>query len=58
MANDVSRDNEQFIAREQLIARLSESRRQLDAGEYVEYDDSGLKRFFDALRKRARHPHG
>lgn len=39
---------------EQLLARLDEGRRQLDEGEYVEFDDAGLKQFFEQLKERAR----
>jgi Arc/MetJ-type ribon-helix-helix transcriptional regulator len=37
-----------------LRERLAESRRQLDAGEYTEYDDEGLDRLFEDLKERAR----
>jgi hypothetical protein len=33
--------------------RLAESRRQLDEGEYVEYDDEGLRQLFEQLIARA-----
>ena len=39
--------------RQCLVARLAESRRQLDEGEYVEFDDEGLRQFFDQLLERA-----
>lgn len=39
---------------EQLLAKIQEGRRQLDAGEYVEFDEVGLKQFFDGLKDRAR----
>jgi Arc/MetJ-type ribon-helix-helix transcriptional regulator len=35
--------------RQSLVARLAESRRQLDEGEYVEFDDEGIRDFFDRL---------
>ncbi len=39
--------------RQALIDRLTESRRQLDEGEFVEFDDEGLDRFFEVLLARA-----
>ena len=33
--------------------RLAESRRQLDAGEYFEYDEDGLRQLFEQLIARA-----
>ena len=39
--------------RRQLLIRLAESRRQLDEGEYFEYDDEGLRQLFDQLIARA-----
>jgi putative addiction module CopG family antidote len=39
---------------EQLLARLDEGRRQLDEGEFVEFDEAGLKQFFEQLKERAR----
>jgi Arc/MetJ-type ribon-helix-helix transcriptional regulator len=39
---------------QRLRHRLAESRRQLDAGEHVEYDDESLRRMFDGLKERAR----
>jgi Arc/MetJ-type ribon-helix-helix transcriptional regulator len=39
--------------RQELIDRLTESRRQLDEGEYVEFDDEGLDQFFEMLIARA-----
>jgi len=39
--------------RQSLVARLAESRRQLDEGEYVEFDDEGLRAFFDQLLPKA-----
>lgn len=41
-------------ARKELTTRLAESRRQLDAGEYREYDGSGLRDLFEGLKSRAR----
>jgi Arc/MetJ-type ribon-helix-helix transcriptional regulator len=40
--------------RDALRCRLAESRRQLDAGEYVEYDEEGLRQLFEGLKARAR----
>lgn len=39
--------------RQQFLERVAEGRRQLDEGEYVEFDDDGLKHFFDTLLDRA-----
>jgi Arc/MetJ-type ribon-helix-helix transcriptional regulator len=39
--------------RRELINRLTESRRQLDEGEYVEYDEEGLRQLFEKLIVRA-----
>ena len=39
--------------RKELLDRLAESRRQLDEGEYVEFDDEGLSRYFEELTVRA-----
>ena len=40
--------------RMQLVARLEESRRQLDHGEFTEFDGSGLRELFEDLKRRAR----
>jgi putative addiction module CopG family antidote len=40
--------------RDQLRARFAESRRQLNEGEFFEFDDEGLQDFFDGLKERAR----
>jgi len=40
-------------SRRDLMNRLAESRRQLDEGEYFEYDDEGLRQLFDELIARA-----
>ena len=37
-------------ARQGLIARLARSREELDSGQYEEFDEEGLKTFFDELR--------
>lgn len=39
---------------EQLLAMIDEGRRQLDEGDYVEFDDDGLKEFAEQLKERAR----
>ncbi len=35
--------------RRELMTRLAESRRQLDEGEYFEYDQDGLRQLFEQL---------
>jgi hypothetical protein len=40
--------------KQKLIERLKESRRQLDEGEYVDFDENGLRQFFEGLKERAR----
>ena len=42
----------------QLIARLEASRRQLDAGQYTDFDGSGLRALFDELKNRAKSKSG
>ena len=37
-----------------LVHRLASSRRQLDIGEYVEFDPEGLRQLFNDLKDRAR----
>jgi Arc/MetJ-type ribon-helix-helix transcriptional regulator len=39
--------------RRRLLERIDESRRQLDEGEYVEFDEEGLRQFFEGLKERA-----
>jgi|tagenome__1003787_1003787.scaffolds.fasta_scaffold15651026_1 Arc/MetJ-type ribon-helix-helix transcriptional regulator len=39
--------------RQALIDRLTESRRQLDEGEFVDFDDEGLDCFFELLLAKA-----
>ena len=39
--------------RRELIERLAESRRQLDEGEFEEYDEEGLRQLFEQLIARA-----
>jgi Arc/MetJ-type ribon-helix-helix transcriptional regulator len=38
--------------RRELMDRLADSRRQLDEGDYVEYDDDGLRQLFEELIAR------
>jgi len=40
--------------KQKLIERLAESRRQLDEGDYVEFDAEGLRLFFEGLKETAR----
>ena len=40
--------------RNELLDRIDEGRRQLDSGQYTEYDDQGLQRRFEELKARAR----
>jgi putative addiction module CopG family antidote len=40
--------------RQALIAHLTESDRQLEAGEYTDYDDESLQRRFKELKDRVR----
>ena len=40
--------------RKQLVARLEDSRRQLDNGEFTELDGPGLRELFEGLSRRAR----
>jgi Arc/MetJ-type ribon-helix-helix transcriptional regulator len=44
--------------RQQIIEKLAEGRRQLDEGEYVEFDEEGLREFFDTLLERAAQRNG
>ena len=44
---------EMLRQRQALLDRLAESRRQLDEGEYVEFDEEGLRLFFEGLKERA-----
>jgi Arc/MetJ-type ribon-helix-helix transcriptional regulator len=39
--------------RRELMNRLAESRRQLDEGEYYEYDQDGLRQLFEELIAKA-----
>lgn len=39
--------------RRELIEKLDEGHRQLENGEYVEFDEDGLRLFFDGLKERA-----
>jgi Arc/MetJ-type ribon-helix-helix transcriptional regulator len=45
---------EMLRTREELVAKIVEGRRQLDEGEYVQFDQAGLRQFFDGLKERAR----
>lgn len=40
--------------RQDLVNRLRDSRRQLDSGEFEEFDRAGLQELFDNLKRRAR----
>ncbi|MGD9636926.1 MAG: hypothetical protein AB7G28_11730 [Pirellulales bacterium] len=40
--------------RSELLEKLDEGQRQLDTGEYVDFDEDGLREFFDGLKERAR----
>jgi len=40
--------------RNELLGRIDEGRRQLDSGQYTEYDEQSLKRRFEDLKARAR----
>jgi hypothetical protein len=51
--NRILIDPKYAAEKQKLIERLKESRRQLDEGEYVEFDEEGLRRFFDGLKERA-----
>jgi Arc/MetJ-type ribon-helix-helix transcriptional regulator len=44
---------EMLRRRRELVNRLTESRRQLDDGEYVEFDDGELQEYFAQLILRA-----
>ncbi|MBX3418158.1 MAG: hypothetical protein KF851_11190 [Pirellulaceae bacterium] len=39
--------------RNELVERIAEGRRQLDAGEFVEFDDASLEEYFGRLKQRA-----
>ena len=53
-ADEVLNAGLDLLRMETLRARLAESRRQLDDGEYTEYDEEGLRKRFDELKERAR----
>jgi Arc/MetJ-type ribon-helix-helix transcriptional regulator len=38
--------------RKRLLAKLDEGRRQLDSGQYSEYDEQGLREFFNDVHRR------
>ena len=42
--------------RSELLDRLTEGRRQLDAGEFTDYDRAGLQQLFDRLKQQVRKP--
>jgi hypothetical protein len=42
------------VEKQKLLDRLKESQRQLEEGEYVEFDEEGLQLFFEELKQRAR----
>jgi putative addiction module CopG family antidote len=44
---------EMLRKRDELSSIVQESRRQLDSGEFTEYDDESLTERFDALKQRA-----
>ncbi|MBI1904543.1 MAG: hypothetical protein HYS13_25900 [Planctomycetia bacterium] len=39
--------------RKELLERIDIARRQLDSGEYTDYDDASLRRLFEELTHRA-----
>jgi len=39
--------------RSKLVSRLRKSRQQLDEGDALEFDNSGMRELFDSLRSRA-----
>lgn len=43
---------EMLRKRQALLAFIDEGRRQLDEGEYTEYDEDGLRRRFEELQER------
>ena len=40
--------------RRELLEKLDEGQRQIEAGEYVDFDEDGLRLFFEGLKERAR----
>jgi Arc/MetJ-type ribon-helix-helix transcriptional regulator len=40
--------------RHELLSRVGESRRQLDSGEFTEYDDDGLRDLFEDIKTKAK----
>jgi Arc/MetJ-type ribon-helix-helix transcriptional regulator len=42
--------------RQALLDRLDESQRQIRDGEYVDFDDEGLRQLFEQLKERATKP--
>jgi len=53
MLNRILNDPEFAYEKQKLIERLKESRRQLDEGEYVDFDEEGLRQFFEGFKRRA-----
>jgi Arc/MetJ-type ribon-helix-helix transcriptional regulator len=39
--------------RRELLEKLDEGQRQLDNGEYVDFDEEGMRAFFEGLKERA-----
>jgi putative addiction module CopG family antidote len=50
-ADEVMNAGLDLLRMEALRARLAESRRQLDEGEYTEYDEEGLRKRFEELKR-------
>lgn len=50
--NSVNAGLEMLRKRQALLAFIDEGRRQLDEGEYTEYDEDGLRRRFEELQER------
>ena len=51
---DVLNASVEALRRQELLAMIDEGRRQLDEGEYTDYDQDGLRKRFDELKERAR----
>jgi putative addiction module CopG family antidote len=52
--SDVLNASVEALRRQALLAMIDEGRRQLDEGEYTDYDQEGLRKRFDELKERAR----
>ena len=50
-ADEIMNAGLDLLRMETLRARLAESRRQLDEGEYTEYDEEGLRKRFEELKR-------